>query len=134
MKDSCEHVVAPSALWRFDDSDGSLWVGRRRLDYQCDPARPDKVTMSRDDLQDAARSFWKMGYNAHAAEVRVNLRNIAIKFDPESNYLPYDLIEVPDAPPWWDFPLRMIGAVALLILCIPIVSVIYVTVMKALTE
>jgi hypothetical protein len=110
MKDSCEHVVAPSVLWRFNDSDGSLWVGRRQLHYKSDSTQPHMVSMSRDDLQDAARSFWKMGYNAHAAEVRVNLRNIAIKFDPDSNYLPYDLIEVQEPQPWWHKSLMGIGA------------------------
>ncbi len=87
-----KELDAPAELWKFDNENGDVWVGKRRFSYELVPGRPDQVTLSREALQDAAKSQWRMGWNAKAHEVRKLLAGVARRFDAKENLLPNEVV------------------------------------------
>lgn len=122
-------MTAPN-LFRFDDADGSAWVGRRQFFCAPVPGRPGAVSLSRPELQEAAAMAWQIGFNAKAAEVRRDLRTISRRFDPDENLLPYDLLDIPETPPWYDRPLKVFGFVFFAALTLPLIVVLAVALSK----
>jgi hypothetical protein len=100
---------APSELWNFDDENGDVWVGKRRLSYGSVPGRPDLVTVSRVELQEAAKSHWRMGFNAKANEVRKLLGAVARRFDAMENLLPNEVV-LEAKPPGYRMGLVVVAA------------------------
>lgn len=82
-----KHITPPQHLWRWDGP--YVWVGRWRIPIAV--IEDSKVTLTREQLEEAAKIIWMMGFNGKTMEVQELLRRAASEFSHFKYLLPVEI-------------------------------------------
>jgi len=93
------HRAPPQHLWRWDGP--YVWVGRWRIAF--DSVLGGKIAMTREELQEAAKIIWMLGFNAKTMEVQELMTKAAAEFSHFRYLLPPEIgvVAKKKPPAYW---------------------------------
>ena len=89
------HRTPPQHLWRWDGP--YVWVGRWRI--AIDRVLTNKIAMTQEELEEAAKIIWMLGFNAKTLEVQELMTKAAAEFSHFKYLLPPEIAVVAKKPP-----------------------------------